>query len=127
MGVILQLVENIKPSKTIVVHFPLKFQENQRTKNRSLSFTHFTSLTHTHFFISQFTWGSRTSYLANDDESRWLFRGEGFGRELARLGQGGSSAGRARLAQGGFRGQFYKRCPFKRNFWKPQNFAQKFM
>ena len=32
---------------------------------------------------------------------------------------------RARLAQGGFLGQFYKRNPFKRNFWKSQNVAQK--
>ena len=37
-------------------------------------------------------------------ESRWLLVVEGIGTE------------HARLAQGGFLGQFYKRNPFKRNF-----------
>ena len=56
-----------------------------------------------HFFThSQLTLESRTSYLANDDESRWLLAGEGFGTERARLAQGGSSAERARLAAGSF-------------------------
>ena len=38
------------------------------------------------------------------DEKIWVLGGDGFGTE------------RARLAQGGFRGQFYKRNPLKRIF-----------
>ena len=42
--------------------------------------------------------------------------GDALGTERARLAQGGVSAERARLAQVCFRGQFYKRNSFKRNF-----------
>ena len=42
----------------------------------------------------------------------------GSGKELVGKGSG---IARARLAWG----QFYERNPFKRNFWKAQNFAQK--
>ena len=42
--------------------------------------------------------------------------GEGFGTERARLGGDALGTERARLAQGGFRGQFTKRNPFKRIF-----------
>ena len=42
-----------------------------------------------------------------------LLPGAGFGTE------------RARLVQGGFLGQFYKRNPFKRNFWKSQILLKK--
>ena len=68
------------------------------------------------------------------DGGRWredmASGGEGFGTERARLAQRGYrgqcfGTERARLAQGGFLGQFYKRNPFKRNFRKSQNFAQK--
>ena len=42
--------------------------------------------------------------------------GEGFGQERARLGGDALGTERARLAQGGFRGQFSKRNPFKKIF-----------
>ena len=56
--------------------------------------------------------------------------GEGLRTERARLAQGGYrgegfGTERARLAQGGFLGQFYKRNPFKRNFWKSQILLKK--
>ena len=41
---------------------------------------------------------------------------ERFGTERERLGQGGCGAELARLAQSGFRGKFYKRNPFQRDF-----------
>ena len=91
-----------------------KFQENQRTKNRSLSL-HFTHSLH---FTLHFSQPALRFGLAGGG-GRWreeVLGDDGFGTERARLAQGGSSAERARLAQGGFRGQFSKRNPFKRNF-----------
>ena len=75
----------------------------------SLSFTSLHSL-HNQRFASGF------QEVEVVDEKIWVLGGDGFGTERARLAQGGSSAERARLAQVGFRGQFFKRNPFKRIF-----------
>ena len=76
----------------------------------SLHFTHFTFFFHNQRFASGF------QEVEVVYEKIWVLGGKGFGKERARLAQGGSSAERARLAQGGFRGQFSKRNPFKRIF-----------
>ena len=50
--------------------------------------------------------------------------GEGFGTERAKLGGHALGTELERLAQGGFRGQFYKRYPFKRIFGNTKNFTE---
>ena len=62
------------------------------------SLHHFNSLFHNQRFASGF------QEVEVVDEKIWVLGGDGFGTE------------RARLAQGGFRGQFSKRNPFKRVF-----------
>ena len=78
--------------------------------------------------------GKKNTELASGGQGfgteRARLAGDGLRTERARLAQGGYrgqgfGTERARLAQGGFLGQFYKRNPFKRNFWKSQYFAQK--
>ena len=100
----------------IIYIYIYKFQENQRTKTRSLFSLH----SPTHFTHSQLTLGSRTSFLANDDQpAAWGFALQGVevvGEKIWVLGGDGFGTERARLAQGGFRGQFNVRNPFKRNF-----------
>ena len=110
------------------------FQENQRTKNRSLHFTSLThSLTHStsfHFSLSQLTYRSRTSYTRNRRTAlrfRQVGRWEVIGEIRWLLGGEGLSTERVRLGQGSFLGKFHKRNPFKRNFWKPQKFAQNYL
>ena len=57
-------------------------------------------------------------------EGTWLLGGDGFGTERARLVGDALGTERARLAQGGFRGQFSKRNPFKRFSENTKNFAK---
>ena len=54
-------------------------------------------------------------------EGTWLLGGDGFGTKRARLVGDALGTERARLAQGGFRGQFYKRNPLKKNSENLQN------
>ena len=76
-------------------------------------FIHFTSLTH---FTTSLRWGLRIAGGGGRWREDMASGGEGFGTERARLGGDALGTERARLAQGGFRGQFSKRNPFKRIF-----------
>ena len=87
-------------------------------KTHHFSFTHslhFTSLHFTHF-SQPAPCGAGIAGGGGRWREDMASRGEGFGTDRARLGGDAFGTERLRRAQGGFRGQFSKRNPFKRIF-----------
>ena len=73
-----------------------------------------------HFTFFHFTSQPTCDFGFAGGGGRWredmASRGEGVGKESARLGGNALGTERARLARGGFWDQFYKRNPLKRDF-----------